>query len=167
MTDTQTADPRLDQDAAALYDALSDLIRVYQFRDRDRICCHDLSITQCYALEALTKRSGATLNDMAADLFLDKSTASRVVSALDRKGYVERRPHPEDRRAIQLVVTPAGRELHDRIRRDIIEQEKRLLRDFDPETRASLATLLRRLAQGAAAGVEVSGGMCCTKPALE
>jgi DNA-binding MarR family transcriptional regulator len=104
---------------------------------------------------------------MAADLFLDKSTASRVVSALDRKGYVERRPHPEDRRAIQLVVTPAGRELHDRIRRDIIEQEKRLLRDFDPETRASLATLLRRLAQGAAAGVEVSGGMCCTKPALE
>jgi hypothetical protein len=40
MTDTQTADPRLDQDAAALYDALSDLIRVYQFRDRDRICCH-------------------------------------------------------------------------------------------------------------------------------
>jgi DNA-binding MarR family transcriptional regulator len=167
MTDIQTADPQLEQDAAALYDALSDLIRVYQFRDRDRICCHDLSITQCYALEILTKRGGATLNDMAGDLFLDKSTASRVVSALERKGYVERRAHPEDRRAIQLDVTEAGRGLYERIRRDIIEQEKRLLSDFDPETRVSLTTLLRRLAQGAAANVDTSGGVCCTKPVVE
>jgi SAM-dependent methyltransferase len=29
-----------------LYAALSDLVRVYQFRDRDRICCHDISVTQ-------------------------------------------------------------------------------------------------------------------------
>ena len=102
------ADPQLELDAETLYEALSDLIRVYQFRDRDRICCHDLSIAQCHALEVLGKKAGTTLNEMAAELYLDKSTASRVVSALERKGYVERRAHPGDRRAVQLAVTPAG-----------------------------------------------------------
>ena len=32
---------------------MADLVRVYQFRDRDHICCHDVSVTQCYALEML------------------------------------------------------------------------------------------------------------------
>ena len=107
---------RLEADAAALHEALSELVRVYQFRDRDRICCHDISVTQCYALEALLRRGPCGLNELAAELYLDKSTASRVVAALERKGYVSRAPHPEDGRAVVLTVTPAGRRLHDRIR---------------------------------------------------
>src|SRR3954462_6510043 len=89
-------DPILERDTEALYDALSELIRVYQFRDRDRICCFDVSVTQCYALEALARRGGMTLNDLAAQLYLDKSTASRVVDALERKGYMTRLTHPAD-----------------------------------------------------------------------
>lgn len=30
---------QLTQDAEDLYEALNQLVRVYQFRDRDRICC--------------------------------------------------------------------------------------------------------------------------------
>ena len=45
----------LESDAAALQAAVSELVRVYQFRDRDRICCHDISVTQCYALETLVE----------------------------------------------------------------------------------------------------------------
>ena len=40
------ADPKrtaLDRDALAMHEAVADLVRVYQFRDRDRICCHDVS----------------------------------------------------------------------------------------------------------------------------
>ena len=89
---TAALDSDLARDARAFYDALSDLVRVYQFRDRDRICCYDISVSQCYALEALVRRGGMTLNDLAAQLYLDKSTASRVVDALERKGYVARTP---------------------------------------------------------------------------
>ena len=38
----------LQADAETLHAALSELVRVYQFRDRDRICCHDISVTQCW-----------------------------------------------------------------------------------------------------------------------
>src|SRR5262245_24559669 len=82
-----TSDPDLARDTEELYDALEDLLRVYQFRDRDRICCFDISVSQCYALEGLVRRGSMTLNDLAAHLYLDKSTASRVIDALERKGH--------------------------------------------------------------------------------
>ena len=56
---------RLESDASALQDALGELVRVYQFRDRDRICCHDVSVTQCYAIEALLRRGPSGLNELA------------------------------------------------------------------------------------------------------
>ena len=102
-------DVGLAEDTVALHRALSELIRVYQFRDRDRICCFDVSVTQCYALEAVVLNGPLSVNELAAALYLDKSTTSRVVDALQKKGYVERHEHPEDRRVLRLVVTDAGR----------------------------------------------------------
>jgi MarR family 2-MHQ and catechol resistance regulon transcriptional repressor len=160
----EPVDVELRTDARAFYAALSDLIRIYQFRDRDRICCYDVSVSQCYALEALARRDGMTLNDLAAHLYLDKSTASRVVDALERKGYVDRSPHPADRRALLLVATAAGRELHGRIERDLLTEEEALLAGFDPNVRRAMTELVARLAHAAATRVEVGGGSCCRVP---
>jgi DNA-binding MarR family transcriptional regulator len=165
-TARKTAAPgRLEADATALHEALSELVRVYQFRDRDRICCHDISVTQCYALEALLRRGPSGLNELASELYLDKSTASRVVAALERKRYVARAPHPQDGRAIVLTVTPAGRRLHDRIRADLIAEAGHLLQDFEPEVRRGAARLLLRLARAAAARSGVTPGAACCAPA--
>src|SRR5947208_16550647 len=110
----KSPEPR-NEEATRLYAALSDLVRVYQFRDRDRICCHDISVTQCYALEALVAGGPQTLNQLAGTLLLDKSTASRVLDALVAKGYATRKPHPEDGRAVLLAATAQGRRLYERI----------------------------------------------------
>ena len=159
------ANSQLEQDAQALYDALQDLIRVYQFRDRDRICCHDLSVTQCYALETLVRRGAITVNELSAELYLDKSTASRVVDALERKGYLTRNPHAHDRRAVQLEVTRTGKSLFARIHRDIVEQEKSLIAEFDSKTRRAMTKLINQLARAAAERVDTAGGTCCIKEA--
>ena len=74
------------RDAAALQAAVSELVRVYQFRDRDRICCHDISVTQCYALETLVEHGPMRLSALAERLFLDKSTTSRVVAHAREEG---------------------------------------------------------------------------------
>jgi DNA-binding MarR family transcriptional regulator len=154
-------DPELDRDAEALYDALSELTRVYAFRDRDRICCFDVSVSQCYALEEIVRRGGPTLNELAAHLYLDKSTTSRVVDGLERKGYAVRAPHPEDGRALRLRPTPAGERLLARIRESILEEERDLISGLDPAVRRALPSLLRRLARAAAARVDTAGGTCC------
>jgi len=160
---------RLEADAAALHEALSELVRVYQFRDRDRICCHDISVTQCYALEALLRRGPSGLNELAAELYLDKSTASRVIATLERKRYVSRAPHPEDKRAIVLTVTAAGRKLCQRIRTDLVTEARQLLEDFEPEVREGAARLILRLARAAAvrSGVAPGTGCCPTSDGCE
>ncbi len=101
------------------------------------------------------------LNELAAELYVEKSTASRVVAGLERKGYVARIPHPEDGRAVLIETTAAGRELFARIEADMLEEEGRLLAEFAPETRRAMAELIGRLAEAAARRVEVGGGKCC------
>jgi DNA-binding MarR family transcriptional regulator len=155
-------DPRLEADAVDLHRALTELVRVYQFRDRDRICCYDVSVTQCYALEAVVLDGPLTLNELAARLYLDKSTASRVVDALEKKGHVQRHESPEDRRALHLVATDAGRALHARIESDILAQERSLLSEFAPEVRQSMSRLILQLARAAGTRIDNSNGSCCT-----
>src|SRR5262245_27837720 len=132
MSRLPTKRPSLQRDAVALQAAVADLVRVYQFRDRDRICCHDISVTQCYALETLADQGPMRLSALAERLFLDKSTTSRVVSTLVRKGYVEQRHDARDRRAMSLHTTRQGARLYARITGDLIAQQKQLLADLAP-----------------------------------
>lgn len=134
-------------DAEALHAAITQLVRLYQFRDRDTICCHDVSVTQCNALEILVERGPSRSQALSAALMLDKSTTTRVVDALVKKGYVDRRPDPEDARALALTVTPAGRALYRRINAELVDQQVEILRDLDPDVRAGAAEVVRRLAR--------------------
>ena len=158
----------LDRDAAALQTAVADLVRVYQFRDRDRICCHDISVTQCYALETLVEHGPLRLSALADRLFLDKSTTSRVVGTLVKKGYVEQGADPQDGRAIALNATRKGRSLCARITDDLVDQQKQLLQDLDPEVRSGVVQVLRRLAKAADArfrsGAAAGEGKACCAP---
>lgn len=163
----QATDPKLsalDRDAAALQQAVADLVRVYQFRDRDRICCHDVSVTQCYALETLVEHGSMRLSGLAERLFLDKSTTSRVVNTLVRKGYVEQRADATDGRATVISATRQGQRLCAGITSDLVEQQKQLLDDLAPEIRAGVIQVIQQLAQAADARFRsgVAGG-CCTR----
>lgn len=137
------------QDAEALNAAVSDLVRVYQFRDRDRICCYDISVTQCYALEALVEHGPMRSQSLAEQLLLDKSTTTRVVDALERKGYVGRTQAQDDARAVSLQVTRSGRALYERINRELVAQHAELLAELDPSIRAGVAEVVRKLARAA------------------
>ena len=51
---------------------------------------------------------GATVGQLAEHLDVTKQAASQMVEELVTKGYVERRPHPDDARARLIVLTPKG-----------------------------------------------------------
>ena len=150
-----------EREAADFYTALTHLLRVVQFRDRDRACCYDVSVAQCYGLKAVADNGPLTVNELSAALLLDKSTASRIAAGLEAKGYVRRDPDPDDGRVVRLSTTRAGNELHQRIEGDLQAEYSRLLADFDPEVRAGMTRLLGRLAASFAARVDASGGSCC------
>ena len=155
------AEPTLLADAERLYDALSELIRVLQFRDRDRACCYGISVSQCYALKGVADAGALTINDLAAHLYLDKSTASRIANGLVDKGLLVREPDPDDGRVVRLVATPQGAFVYGTIESDLIREYAEMLSDFDPEVRAAITSLAGRLGKSFAARVEASGGSCC------
>ena len=164
VTPRSAASVDLQRDAVALQAAVAELVRVYQFRDRDRICCHDISVTQCYALETLVDHGPMRLGSLADRLFLDKSTTSRVVSTLARKGYVEQRADESDGRATAVHATATGRRLCRQITDDLVDQQRQLLQDLDPAVRGEVVKVIARLASAADArfrsGVSV-GSACC------
>ena len=99
----------LHQDASELHRALSDLIRVFKYRDRKSVGFHDISVTQCHALDSLVRRDSMTLGQLSAELFLDKSTTSRVIDSLVRKVLATRTVDPQDARMRRLAATNQGR----------------------------------------------------------
>jgi DNA-binding MarR family transcriptional regulator len=158
---TRRQDPALLDDARDLAEGLAELIRVVQFRDRDRACCYDLSVSQCYALKGVADAGALTINDLAAHLYLDKSTASRVANGLVDKGLLARERDAEDGRVVRLVATTAGRHICTSIETDLASEYAELLNDFDPEVRSAITKLVARLGQSFASSVETSGGSCC------
>lgn len=159
-----TAPQPVEPDAKRLAATLSELIRIIQFRDRDRACCYDVSVSQCYALKGVVEAGAMTVNDLAAALYLDKSTASRIANGLVDKGLIKRRRAATDGRIVLLVPTEAGTALHGTIEADLLAEYGALLGGFDPEVRAALTTLVGRLGQSLAARVDTSNGSCCTIP---
>ena len=154
-------DKSLAQDAAALTQAFSELIRLVQFRDRDRACCYGLTVSQCYGLKAVCETGPLSVNDLAGALYLEKSTASRLAKGLEDEGLVERSTDEEDRRSVRLAATATGRRAHAGIEADLQREYAAILEDFEPEVRSAMTELLGRLTRAVGSRVEAEGGSCC------
>lgn len=157
----ETQRPGLLRDAARLQEALSDLIRVLQFRDRDRACCYDLSVSQCHALQTLIQNGPMTVTELGKHLYLEKSTASRLARGLLKKELVRKRAPETDLRIVILQVTEAGQRLARKILNDLAEEHMNLLAEFDVEVRTALPLLLARLTQTIAKRTDPQGLKCC------
>ncbi|MER6298766.1 MarR family transcriptional regulator [Kitasatospora sp. NPDC001539] len=75
-------------------------------------------------------------------------TSGAITNRVDKlcaKGLVERHPCPTDRRAVLVRLTPAGKDLIDAAMPGHIRNEERLLAALDPDERAHLDALLRKL----------------------
>jgi len=142
-------DVALENDARELHNVVSELVRVYQFRDRKRIYYYDVSATQCYALSMLVLRGAMPLNKLASALHLDKSTSSRIVDSLVQKGYVKRTASANDARSVCIEANASGKKLHTRIEQDLVDEMKELLKSFDPDVRQAITRLVARLTKAA------------------
>jgi DNA-binding MarR family transcriptional regulator len=101
-----------------------------------------------------------TLNEFAASLFLEKSSASRLADGLERKGYLKRKPRDDDARYVQLELTKRGKALHDQIERDLLEERARVLADLSSKERKSVIESIARLSGAASARVSTEAGCC-------
>ncbi|MFI2478535.1 MarR family winged helix-turn-helix transcriptional regulator [Nocardia xishanensis] len=79
---------------------------------------HDLSLTQLRLLGLLRDRR-PRMTDLAEFLGLDKSTMSGLVERAERRGLVARGKSPQDRRVVDVFITPMGSELAQQVQEEI------------------------------------------------
>ena len=68
----------------------------------------NLTSTEVEALEHLEEAGPVTQKQLAERLFLTSGGTTLLVDRLERDGFVSRRPHPSDRRAVLLELNHAA-----------------------------------------------------------
>jgi DNA-binding MarR family transcriptional regulator len=87
------------------------------------------------------------LGDLAAAEGIAPSTLTRLVTALEERGYVDRCPVPGDARASTLAIAPAGHAVLERIRQESTTVLADSLRTLTGDQLAALAAALPALEQ--------------------
>ena len=76
---------------------------------------YDLTPQQFGLLGFLWIEDGLSQTELSAKSQVDRTTIGGIIDRLEKEGMVERRPHPEDRRAYQVFLTHKGKILEDEL----------------------------------------------------
>ena len=110
-----------------------------------------LTPTQLSALATVERAGPLRLGALAAAEGIAPSTLTRLVTALEERGYVVRQPVPGDARASTMTITPAGHETLEMLRRESTTRLAESLSMLSPGQLAALAEALPALEQLAGA----------------
>src|SRR4051812_28154281 len=74
-----------------------------------------LTAQQFWFLNAARELPGSSLGEIGRRQRIGPSTASRLAEGLARRGFLRIAPDDRDRRAVRVLLTPAGVKLADRV----------------------------------------------------
>jgi DNA-binding MarR family transcriptional regulator len=96
-------------------------------------------------LSLLAHNPGATSRQLCATLDILPPNLVNLIATLDSRGLIERRPHPHDRRAIGLHLTPAGEALTREAENAVAGLEAEASTQLTPRERETLIRLLQKV----------------------
>ena len=105
-----------------------------------------LTIPEWRVLAHLGQSGAVSVREIEARVDMDKSKISRAAARLEGAGLIEKRENAEDRRLLQMTLTPKGRDLMDRLA-PIAETYQAELVAALGETAAPLRVGLQRMMQ--------------------
>ena len=108
---------------------------------------HDVSMWGYVVLNALDQSPVRTQAALAEAIGADKTRIIPTLDELQQKGYIERRPDPDDRRVRLLEITPSGREVKDAVQADIHRGEERWLSELTAQEREVFLRALERMSR--------------------
>ena len=109
------------------------------------------SMPTWFILTNLKGEEWRTQHELARALHIEGPTLTRHLDGLEEEGLVVRRRDPNDRRAVSVELTDAGRAKHAELLRAVQAFNQRLLAGFSAEELDELQALLGKLEQNARA----------------
>ena len=105
----------------------------------------DLTAAQGHIMGFLSHRKEPPCSKDTEEAFqLSHPTVSGLLSRLEKKGFIEFRPDPADRRCKRIYMLPKGHDCHETMHRIITENEEKVVAGFSEDEKQQFAALLQR-----------------------
>src|ERR671935_443126 len=104
-----------------------------------------LTARQFWFLNAARELSGASLGEIARRQRMDAPTASRLAESLARRGLLRTAHDDRDRRALRVLLTPAGARLAEKIAPLAASVRSAVVRGISRREQQALRSCLRKV----------------------
>lgn len=105
----------------------------------------DITVDQALALIILDKHPSLSQHEIAELVFKDKSSITRIIELLVKKGLVARAIHAADRRKFELRITSQGRQTIAQLADTISLNRQTALAGFTEAELAQFHSILQRI----------------------
>jgi DNA-binding MarR family transcriptional regulator len=127
---------------------LAQLTRETVAAEQPVLTAHGLTMWAYIVLSALDQSAIRTQATLAESIGADKTRIIPVLDELQKCGYIERIPDPDDRRARLLEITESGRSIKNATQSDIQRGEEHWLAQLSAGDRAVFLRVLQQLTFG-------------------
>ncbi len=111
----------------------------------ERMAPYGLRPVDFSVLSLITHNPGITARQLCNALGLLPPNMVGVMRGFERRGLIERRPHPTDRRAQGLHLTPEGQALMHEAERTALQLEQDVAHRLSPQEQRTLMGLLQKI----------------------
>ena len=118
-------------------------------------CCHDreillaekfgLSVPESRCLIALNLENCRNTSQIAEKMMIAKSRVTRIVDGLVSKGLIERIEDKQDRRFINVTLTPQGQELSEKFISNLLNLHDLVISKLPAHKQKTIVSLLEEL----------------------
>lgn len=107
----------------------------------------DITIDQWLVLKTIHESADVTLQQIGNAVFKDFASVTRIVQLLERKGLLRRKPHPNDGRRSEFVLTSSGESVVRTVEPIAQANRRQALVGIDAEQIAQLRAVLKRIVE--------------------
>jgi DNA-binding MarR family transcriptional regulator len=119
-------------------------VEIVDALDRE-LSAFDISAAQLFVLSSVANGEADSAAGLCKTISYDPGAMTRMIDRLQQKGLVRRVPHPEDRRAMNLELTAAGKALYPQLVEAKDRVQSQFLRGFSEEEVRLFETMLNRM----------------------
>jgi DNA-binding MarR family transcriptional regulator len=106
-------------------------------------------------LHALWEQEGLSHTELAARLGISPATTTKMIQRMEKTGFVQRRPDPQDQRLSRVYLTEAGRAIRSEVEAVWLQIEAETLAGFSVEEKESLRHFFLKIQNNLSAGKSV------------
>lgn len=123
---------------SGLMEIMAGMTQVMRCCCRDEAFCEGVTFHQFMILDAVAKAKELHMADLHDMLFVEKSTTTRLVTPLIKKGLMRREKASHDSRAVKLTLTIEGKKTHKKVHACMADFFQRVLGNIPVKQRSDV-----------------------------